>query len=495
MTELDIGSDTEIIRIQPCTRLEGEGKINIILDDDGNVKDAYFQVLDYRGFEGFLKGRQAEEIPRIASRVCGVCSWAHHMASAKAMDQIFGFEPTPASKKLRELSYNAHNLHSHLLHFFVLASPDYFLSEDSEPSTRNIIGLLQKHPDIAKDALRYHADAEKIQEIIAGKAVHPVIALPGGVSRLITEEERDTIEEMSKEILDFTLDFHDFFKENIIENDKYHDLFFGDLYRLETYYMGLVDENDQMNFYDGDLKVVSPNGDDSFAFSPDDYLDHIEEISQPWSYSKFPYLKNIGWKGLVDGEESGMYRVNALPRLNVTDGMPTPLAQEAYEVFTEKLGKPAHATLGYNWARLIESVYNIERMLELLDDPDIIHGKPRNKDGSFTGEGVGCVEAPRGTLIHHYKADEKARITSANLIVPTTMNNAAISLDVKKAAKALVHGREVSEGILNRVEMAYRAYDPCLSCSTHSLPGKCPLELVFRDTNGNVIKRLRRGTN
>ncbi|TFF92049.1 Ni/Fe hydrogenase subunit alpha, partial [Candidatus Thorarchaeota archaeon] len=397
----------KIVKVEPCTRLEGEGKINIILDDNGDVENAYFQVLDYRGYEGFLKGRMAEEIPRIASRICGVCSWAHHLASAKAMDNLFGLEPTEPAKKLRELAYNAHNLHSHLLHFFVMASPDFFLSPESEPSTRNIIGLLQKHPKIAKDALRYHAEAERIQEIMSGKAVHPVFVIPGGVSKNITDEEKTEIAEKANEILDFTLEMLEFFKENIVENEKYKDLFFGDLYRLETYYMGLVDERGQMNFYDGQLRVIDPAGKEYAQFPPEEYLQHIAEISQPWSYSKFPYLKNVGWRGFQDGVDSGVYRVNALPRLNVTDGMPTERADEAYDDFVDALGKPAHATLGFHWGRLIESIYNLERILELLEDSDLVEGKPRNLEGRYRGEGIGCVEAPRGTLIHHYRADER----------------------------------------------------------------------------------------
>lgn len=480
------------VTIEPLTRLEGEGKINIILDESGEVKNAYFQVLDFRGFEGFLKGRPAEEVPRISTRICGVCSWAHHMASVKAMDNLFGVQPTKAAEKLRRISYNAHVIHSHLLHFFLMASPDFFLSPETEPSTRNIIGVLQKYPEVGKDALRYHAEAEKIQEIISGKAVHPVFSMPGGVSKTITENERKKVREKTEEILEFTLDSLEIFKEKIINNQEYEELFFGDIYNLETHYMGLVDDNGRMNFYDGNLRVIDPEGEEVERFSPSKYLDYITEKSKPWSYSKFPYLKKVGWEGFKEGKNSGVYRVNSLARLNVTNKMPTERAQEAYETYVEKLGKPTHATLAYNWARLVETIYSGERILELLEDPVVVEGNPMNRNREFTGKGVGVVEAPRGTLIHHYEADEQGEITKANLIIPTTMNNAAISMDIKKSASKLIDNGEISEGILNKVEMAYRAYDPCLSCSTHSLPGNAPLKLIIRSQDGEVVRRIRR---
>lgn len=492
MNESDINQEDNTITIEPLTRLEGEGKVNIILNTQGEVKKAYFQVLDYRGFERFLTGREAEEVPRIVTRMCGFCSWAHHMASVKAIDELYGREIPKAAEKLRRLSYFAHIVHSHLIHFFVCASPDLFLSPNSRPSARNIIGLLQKYPEIGKDALKYHAEAEKIQEIIGGKAIHPMFAIPGGVSKTLTENERDKIEQKTKEILDFSLETLELFKEKIIENEGYEELFFGDLYRLNTYYMGLIDDKGQLNFYDGKLEVMDPEGKDFATFPPSEYLDHISEKTQPWSYSKFPYLKNVGWKGFKDGKESGVYRVNSLARLNITDGMPTEKAQKAYEEFTDALGHPAHATIAYNWARIIETIYCSERMLELLQDPSLVEGNAVNRQGNFTGEGIGVVEAPRGTLIHHYEANKEGSITNANLIIPTTMNNASISMDIEKAASKLIHNGDVSEGILNQIEMAYRAYDPCLSCSSHSLPGKAPLEVILRREDGEIIRRLRR---
>jgi len=487
-----VNSKGHVIKIEPVTRLEGEAKITIVLGEDGRVKNAYFQVMDYRGFEKFLVGRQAEEVPRIAERICGVCSWAHHMAAVKAVERIFGREPPQPARKLRELSYCAHIIHSHLLHFFIFASPDLFLSPDEDPSVRNFIGLLKKHPELMKRALKWHTEAEMIQEVIGGKAIHPVFTIPGGVSKPLSEGERSKILEKTRGILNFSLDALSFFKRRVVENEKYRELFYGDLYRLETYYMGLVDGKNQVNFYDGQIRVVDPEGAENAMFDCSSYLEYIAEKVEPWTYTKFPYLKKVGWKGLTDGKGSGVYRVNSLPRLNVSEGMPTPMAQEAYEEFVEKLGMPAHATLGFHWARLIEVVYCAERMIELLEDPDITSKDIVCYNGEYRGEGVGAVEAPRGTLIHHYKADEKGVITECNLIVPTTMNNAAICIEIKNTASKLISGGEISEGILNRVEMAFRAYDPCLSCSTHSLPGEMPLEVLIVREDGKVVRRLRR---
>ena len=485
--------ERRVITIEPATRLEGEGKINIVLDEEGEVKDAYFQVMDYRAFESLLVGRQAEEVPRIANRVCGVCSWAHHMAAVKALDQLFGREPPQSARKLRELSYCAHVIHSHLIHFFLFASPDFFLSPDEEPSVRNFLGLLKKQPDLTKRALKWHSEAEEIQEMIAGKAVHPPFAIPGGVSKPLDQEERQEIGEKAKGILGFSEDALSFFLDGVVKNEKYADLFLGDLYRLETYYMGLVDESNRINLYDGDLRVLDPKGREEAKFDPSDYLDHIAERVEAWTYTKFPYLRGVGWAGLRDGSESGVFRVNSLPRLNVSEGMPTPRAHEAYEEFVDALGQPAHATLGAHWARLIEVIYLTERMLELLEDPDIANEDVMNYKGEYRGEGVGVVEAPRGTLIHHYEADEDGLITDCNLIVPTTMNNAAICMEIKNSAGRLIRAGHVPQGVLNRVEMALRAYDPCLSCSSHSLPGEMPLEVTITAEDGDVLRRLRRG--
>jgi F420-non-reducing hydrogenase large subunit len=483
------------ITIEPITRLEGEAKIEIFLDDDGNVDDAFFQVVELRGFEKFCEGRPVEEMPRITPRICGVCPAAHHMASTKACDAVFGVDPPEPAKKLRELFYCAHHIYDKIAHFFALAGPDFVVGPDADPARRNVLGLIEKAGmEAGKEVFKHWGYARKILEMIGGKATHPVCGLPGGMSKPIGEDERKEIEEMAKSCIEFSNFTLKLVDDVILANKDYVDLITGDTYYHETYYMGMVDANDKVNFYEGDIKVVDPEGKEYVRFAPRDYLDHIEEHVNPWSYLKFPYLKNVGWKGLVDGKESGIYRVNCLARLNVADGMATPLAQEAYEKMYQILGgKPAHATLAYNWARVIELMYSSERLLELARDKDIISKDIRAIPTGTPSEGVGCVEAPRGTLYHHYWTDENGIITRANLIVATGQNNGPMCMSIKRAAQKLIKNWNVNQGLLNMVEMAFRAYDPCLACATHALPGRMPLEVNIYDPEHNLIKKLTRG--
>jgi len=487
-------SKSKRITIEPITRLEGEAKIDIFLNDDGNVDNAYFQVVELRGFERFCQGRPVEEMPRITPRICGVCPGAHHMASAKAVDAVFNIDPPEPAKKLRELFYCAHMLHSHIAHFYALAGPDFVLGPDADPAKRNILGVVEAVGlETGKKVITARGYAQRIQEMIGGKATHPVCGLPGGMSKPITEEERKEIEEMAKFEIDFAKFSLQLVDDLILKNKAYVDLITGDIYRHETYYMGMVDKNNKVNFYDGDIRVVDQKGKEYAKFKPKDYLDYIEEHVEPWSYLKFPYLKGIGWKGLVDGKDSGIYRVNSLARLNVADGMATPLAQEAYDKMYDVLGgKPSHATLAFNWARIVEIMYAAERLLELATDKDITSKDIRIIPKEKPDEGLGCVEAPRGTLFHHYWTDEDGLITKVNLIVATGQNNGPMCMSVKKAAQSLIKNWKVEQGLLNMVEMAFRAYDPCLACATHSLPGHMPLEVIIHDTKGKVVRRLRR---
>ena len=487
-------SKSKRITIEPITRLEGEAKIDIFLNDDGNVDNAYFQVVELRGFERFCQGRPVEEMPRITPRICGVCPGAHHMASAKAVDAVFNIDPPEPAKKLRELFYCAHMLHSHIAHFYALAGPDFVLGPDADPAKRNILGVVEAVGlETGKKVITARGYAQRIQEMIGGKATHPVCGLPGGMSKPITEEERKEIEEMAKFEIDFAKFSLQLVDDLILKNKAYVDLITGDIYRHETYYMGMVDKNNKVNFYDGDIRVVDQKGKEYAKFKPKDYLDYIEEHVEPWSYLKFPYLKGIGWKGLVDGKDSGIYRVNSLARLNVADGMATPLAQEAYDKMYDVLGgKPSHATLAFNWARIVEIMYAAERLLELATDKDITSKDIRIIPKEKPDEGLGCVEAPRGTLFHHYWTDEDGLITKVNLIVATGQNNGPMCMSVKKAAQSLIKNWKVEQGLLNMVEMAFRAYDPCLACATHSLPGHMPLEVIIHDTKGKIVERLRR---
>jgi F420-non-reducing hydrogenase large subunit len=417
------------------------------------------------------------------------------MASGKAVDAVYKTDPPRAAKKLRELFYSAHFIHSHALHFYALAAPDFVLGPDAKPAERNILGLINKVGlDIGKEVIKNRAYAQEIQRTIAGSATHLVWSLPGGVSKGITEEERKQILEMAKVNLEFAKFGLKLFEDVVLKNQAYVDLILSDAYQTVTNYMGLVDRNNKVNFYDGMIRVVDTKAREIAKFKPADYLQHIKEHVEPWSYLKFPFLKKIGWKGFVEGPKSGIYRAAPLARLNVADGMATPLAQEAYEKYFDTLGgKPVHSTLATHWARLVEILYAAERQLELVQDIEITDPKVRIIPNKVPDKGVGVVEAPRGILYHHYKTDDKGMVTKVNLIVGTTNNNAPICMSIRKAAQGLIKaGTIVTEGLLNRIEMAFRAYDPCLSCATHSLPGQMPLQVVIKDSHREILKVISR---
>ncbi len=481
------------ITIDPITRLEGHGKISIFLNEEGNVENAYFQVPELRGFERFCEGRKAEDLPIITPRICGVCPVAHHFASTKALDAAFNVEPPSAAKKLRELMYSGYYVYDHTLHFYFLGAPDFVVGPDAPPAERNILGVIQKVGlDIAKEVIKHRAYGQKITTILGGKATHPTCGLPGGVSKGLTEEERQEIEKMAESSVEFAKFSLKLFDDAVLKNKNYLDMILSDPYTLKTYYMGLVDQNNKVNFYDGKVRVVDPQGNEFIKFSPSEYLGIIEEHVEPWTYAKLPYLKKIGWKGLIDGPTSGIYRVGPLGRLNASEGMVTPLAQQEFERMYETLGgKPIHSTLAFHWARLIELLYAAERTLELSRDEEITSKDLRNSPGS-PGEGVGIIEAARGTLIHHYQLDEEALIKKVNLIVATTNNHPAICMSIRNAAKGLIHGGEVDQGILNMVEMAFRAYDPCFGCATHFAIGEMPLEVKVYNNEKRLLKTIRR---
>ncbi|MEM2561721.1 MAG: Ni/Fe hydrogenase subunit alpha [Candidatus Bathyarchaeia archaeon] len=479
--------------INPITRLEGHGKITIFLNDEGDVEEAYFQVPELRGFEKFCEGRRAEDLPIITTRICGVCPVAHHMASAKALDAAFNVEPPEPAKKLRELMYCGYYIYDHTLHFYYLGGPDFIVGPDAPPEKRNILGVIEKAGiQIAKEVIKHRAYGQKITEILGGKATHPVCGLPGGVSKPLSEENRQEIEKMAESTVNFAKLTLKIFHDMILGNSKYVELIKSETYTLRTYYMGLVDEHNKVNLYDGKIRVVDPYGNEFIKFEAKNYLEHIAEYVEPWTYVKQPYLKKVGWKGFIDGPNSGVYRVGPLARLNAADGMATPLAQEEYELMYKTLGgKPVHYTLAYHWARLIELLYAAERAVELVKDPEITSPNVRNKPGE-PGEGVGVVEAARGTLIHHYVLDENALVKDVNLIVATVNNAPSINMSVRNAAKGLIHGGKVDQGILNMVEMAFRAYDPCFGCATHYAIGQMPLTIEIYDTKGRLIRTLQR---
>ncbi|MEM2321519.1 MAG: Ni/Fe hydrogenase subunit alpha [Candidatus Bathyarchaeia archaeon] len=482
----------EII-IDPITRLEGHGKIVIFLNEAGEVENAYLQVPELRGFERFCISRKAEDMPILTSRICGVCPVAHHMASTKTLDAAFHVEPPEPAKKLRELMYCGYIIYDHTLHFYYLGGPDFIVGPKAPPEKRNILGVIEKVGlDIGKEVIRHRSYGQKIVEIIGGKATHPVSGLPGGLSKPLSEEKRQEIEKMAESSVKFAQFTLEIFHKIVLENTEYVDLIKSDIYSLRTYYMGLVDDKNRLNFYDGKIRVMNPAGNEFAKFDVKDYLDHIAEHVEEWTYVKLPYLKKIGWRGFVDGPDSGIYRVGPLARLNVSEALATPLANEEYKTMYKMLGgRPIHSTLAFHWARLIELLYAAERALELVRDPEITSKNVRNVPGE-PGEGVGVVEAARGTLIHHYVLDKNALVKDVNLIVATVNNAPSINMSIRNAAKGLIRGEHVEEGLLNMVEMAFRAYDPCFGCATHFAFGQMPLTIEIYDSERRMIKRIQR---
>ncbi len=482
----------EKVEIDPVTRLEGHAKIAIFLNDEGDVENAYFQAPELRGFEQFSIGRNAEEMPRITTSICGVCPTAHHMASAKALDDLYNVEPTPTGEKIRRLIYNAYNFSDHLLHFYYLGGPDFVVGPDADPAKRNVLGVIEEvGMEVGKKVIKHRSYGQDVLKTLAGDPVQPVSCTAGGVTKGVSEEERDTILEKAESCREFAQFSLDVFNDVVLDNEDYVELIKSDPYNLETHYMGLVDEDGCVNLYDGEVRTVDVEGSEIVSFDGGDYLDHVgEKVHEPWTYLKFPYLKEKGWGGIESGMDSGIYRVGPLARLNVSDGMSTPLAQEEYDRMYEVLGgKPVHATLAYHWARLVELLFASERMVELAGDDEILGDDVRNVPDVVSGEGVGVDEAARGTLIHHYKTDDEGVLEDVNLIVATTHNNGGICMAVREAAEGVIGGGDVSQGDLNKVEMAFRAHDPCIACATHSMPGNMPLEVSVYDSDGEEIAK------
>lgn len=489
------------ISIDPITRLEGHGKIDIFLDADGEVADCFFQVPELRGFEKFCEGRPVEEMPRITSRICGVCPEAHMMAAAKACDAVYKVSLPLTARLIRELQYDIFFVTDHATHFYALAAPDFVMGPASNPAERNLIGVIRKlGVGVGQQVIQARKWGHEAAAIFGGRPVNPENAIPGGVSKPITAAERDRLEEIVRYMVEFSKFTVGVLRDQVLANAQYVDLILNGPYYHETYSMGLVDEKNRTNFYDGKVRVVDPDGHELCKYAPRDYAKHVAERVEPWSYLKFPYLAQVGWKGFVDGKQSGVYRATPQSRLNVADAMSTPMAQEAYEEYFQTLTgdrsgrKMVHHTLAMHWARVVEMVNAAERALELVRHPELTH--PENYrviPHDTPTEGVGIVEAPRGTLVHHYVTDENGIIRKANLVVGTTNNHAAICMSIKKAAQGLIRkGSDVTEGVLNMIEMSFRAYDPCFGCATHSLPGQMPLVVRVRDCEGTVLSTTGR---
>ena len=482
------------ITIDPITRLEGHGKIEIFLDDQGDVDRAYLQVPELRGFETFCVGRPAEDMPQITSRICGVCPTAHHMAATKALDDLYQVQPPPTALKIRDLVYNAFMLEDHALHVYILGGPDFIVGPEAPKELRNVVGVIQKvGVDVGKRVIAMRRRLREMISYFGGKVIHPVFGLPGGVSKGLAPADLPGIKQLAHDAVDFARFTLQVFKDVVLKNERYLTLITSEAYTHRTYYMGLVNHRNQPDFYAGKVRVVDPAGTEYASFPTQHYLAYISEHVEPWSYVKFCYLKPVGWKGFTEGEESGIYSVAPLARLNASDRMATPLAERARNEFFDTLGgRPVHHTLANHWARVVEIVYAAERFLELASDPSIARNNIRALPTEKPREGIGVVEAPRGTLIHHYKSDEHGILTAANLIVATAHNSARMAMSVDKAARAAIKGGVVDDGILNKVEMAFRAYDPCHACATHSLPGSMPLKLEIFDSEGKLIKEIKR---
>ncbi len=473
--------------IQPVTRIEGHAKVTITLDDAGNVSEARVNVVELRGFEKFCIGRPVEELPRIVTSICGVCPWSHHLASAKACDAVFGVEPPPAGKRLRELGNAIAFTEEHILHFYFLAGADFIMGPAADHSIRNVIGIAGAVPDIARKVVRSRHLGARMLEILSGKSIHPVAAVPGGFRKALTPEERDKMLPMAEEVLDLAKFSIAFAKSDVFP--KYLDVV-KTLGVIKTGFLGTVTKDGTLDLYDGVLRMMQADGTyEDFPY--DKYTDYIAEHIEPWTYMKFPYMKKAGKLSMDLDNPVGVYRTNTLARMNVCDRIRMPLAQKEFEEFRSKFGRPVQLTLAYHWARLIELLYNAEYVVELLKSPDITSKEIRVPVKPRAGRGIGCVEAPRGTLIHDYETDADGMVTNVNLIVGTTHNNAPINMSVKKAAQDNIKGGKYDQGLLNMVEMAIRAYDPCLSCATHDLDGHIPVEIKIVAHDGETVAVVR----
>ena len=472
---------TKKITIEPVTRIEGHAKVTIHMNDVDKVEHAYFHVNEFRGFEKFCEGRMFFEMPQITPRICGICPVSHHLAAAKAGDKVMGVEPPRPATLLRELMHMGQIIQSHGMHFFELAGPDLILGFDSDPALRNVVGLIGADPGLTVRAVELRKYGQDIIYQVGGRRIHPNFAVPGGVNHALTIEKRDHMLSGLEQAQETTLIgiqmIKDWADSNIADIEKFA--------VFDTGYFGLVTPENALELYDGNIRLVDKDLNELELFSAQNYLDIISEHVEDWSYLKFPYYKKMGWP-------DGVYRVGPLGRLNAVDKIDTPLAQKEFEIYRQiNNGKPVNQTLYYHYARLIETLFAIERTREILDDPDLLSNDILNRKTDFKGEGVGVIEAPRGTLLHHYWVKPSGQIERVNLIVSTGHNNWAMSKAVDSVAKTYVKGPEVQEGMLNRVEAAIRAYDPCLSCSTHAI-GQMPIKIEVINHKGEITQTLKR---
>ncbi len=442
--------------IDMVTRVEGHAKVSFVLDKKGDLADARFHVLEFKGFEKFMQGRMFYDAPRITSRICGICPVSHHLASVKACEDLLGIKIPETATLLRELMHMGQFIHSHALHFFFLAAPDFALGPDYKPEERNILGLLKENPELVKNVIRIRKFGQDMIQTIGGKAIHPVTAMPGGMSKGISEKEQKRMLDELKQLIPLCEEIL-YISKSFLQQ---HTEFITNFAVIKTNFLGLSRKG-EFELYDGSIRATDNDCKVLFETSPSSYFQHIAEHAEPWTYLKFPFLKSIGWP-------EGIYRVGPLARLNICENMGLPGAQKALNEFKLLFGKPANQTLVYHYARLVEFQYALEKAQALLEDPEITGNNIRVKAEKIAGEGIGIVEAPRGTLIHHYKANSNGKLTDVNLIVATQNNNSSINESIKAAAQGLVKNGNIEKGGLNKIEMAIRAYDPCLTCAAHS---------------------------
>lgn len=473
------------ITIEPVTRIEGHAKVTVHVDDAGRVERARLHVNEFRGFEKFCEGRMFYEMPLVTERICGICPVSHHLASAKACDQIVGVEPPRPATLLRELMHMGQIIQSHSMHFFHLAGPDLLLGFDADPATRNVAGLYDANPDLARKAIELRRFGQEIVAHLDERRVHPNFAVPGGVNAALSPAARDAILSKAPEMVGYVREGLAIARGWMEQHQDY----MREFAVFPSGYLGMVspDGAGALRLYDGPLRMTDADGEPLAEFDGRDYLRHVAEHVEPWSYLKFPYYRPLGFPG-------GAYRVGPLARLNVSDGIGTALADDEFRLFRALAspGRPVEGSLYYHYARLIEDLYAVERVQQILDDPAVLSNDVLATAGRVTHpEGVGVIEAPRGTLWHHYHVDENGQVTRVNLIVATGNNNYAMCRAVEDVARRYVDPGNLTEGMLNRVEAAVRAYDPCLSCSTHAL-GRMPIELTVHDPSGREVARVVR---
>ena len=466
------------IVINPVTRVEGHGKVTIRFDDNGKVEQARLHITEFRGFERFVHGRFYWEMPILIQRLCGICPVSHHLCAAKATDVIVGADKlTPVAEKMRRLMHYGQTYQSHALHFFHLASPDLLFGFDADPAIRNVIGVIKKFPELATKAVLMRKYGQEVIKATSGKKIHGTGAIPGGVNKNLSIEERDFLLKDIDKMIEWAIEGLELCKKTVKEKFDFL-IAFGS---FESNHLSIVREDGCFDLYDGNLRAIDADGKKIFdQVKPPDYLNYIQEEVRSWSYMKFPFIKQLG-------KEKGWYRVGPLARLNNCDYMDAPLAEKERREFMELGGgRPVHATMAYHWARLIEVLYCAEKIKELLSDPDL-QGTDLVTKGKRRNEAVAYLEAPRGTLFHHYRIDDNDQVEMANLIVSTTSNNEPMNRAVNAVARDYLQGVEITEGLLNHVEVAIRAYDPCLSCATHAL-GRMPLVVRLEGPKGELIQ-------